>query len=188
MFGYGDMKGWQAVPIVIPSVLLVTIGIIWYFTFHHYKDRPGNQQLTTTMTTTTRPSQPSQDSAVVTSDVNSQARSPVVRLVDIPAPPTKPSKTQQKQFGQVRQMENTLEDCFLTSLCSVKPPDAALKAGRSKESITLTQSGRLAGANRSRSIVSSAKSYGLCNQLNDYRLYNAENALSSVDDSVCGVI
>jgi hypothetical protein len=39
MFGYGEMKGWQAVPIIIPLFLFTSIGTIWYFSFHHFKER-----------------------------------------------------------------------------------------------------------------------------------------------------
>lgn len=49
MFYNGDMKGWQAVPIIIPSFLILSIATIWYFSFHHFKDRPRHQSLTSPM-------------------------------------------------------------------------------------------------------------------------------------------
>jgi hypothetical protein len=81
MLGTGDMKGWQAVPIVIPSFLILSIGTIWYFSFHHFKDRPRQQNLTSPMNSLPR----SENSGnMMTGPPNPDH---LVHLVDIPPVP-----------------------------------------------------------------------------------------------------
>lgn len=82
MFGYGDMKGWQAVPIVIPLFLIVSIATIWYFSFHHFKDRPRYQNFSSPMNSSVQHSRTSEVAMAAP-----QHSDHLVHLVDIPPLP-----------------------------------------------------------------------------------------------------
>jgi hypothetical protein len=97
MFAEVDMKGWQAVPVIIPSFLIISIATIWYFTFHHFKNRPINQNLTSPMNSSSMPSR--------TSDVGMAGlrdSDHLVHLIDIPPLPAMPYSNQRREDSPVR--------------------------------------------------------------------------------------
>lgn len=82
MFGTDEMKGWQAVPIIIPIFLVVSIGTIWYFTFHHFKGRPRYQDLSSPTNSSAQQSRTSQ--VPIDGPRNSDH---LIHLIDIPPLP-----------------------------------------------------------------------------------------------------
>lgn len=90
MFGYDDMKGWQAVPIVIPSFLIISVATIWYFSFHYFKNRPQYQNCTSPIDSSSRRSG--------NSDALAGARPPshLYRFLDVPPVPA-PAYSNERQ-------------------------------------------------------------------------------------------
>jgi hypothetical protein len=82
MYGTGDMKGWQAVPIIIPLFLIVSVATIWYFSFHHFKDRPRYQNFSSPMNSSSRQSRTPE---VVAAGARNSDH--LVHLIDIPPLP-----------------------------------------------------------------------------------------------------
>ena len=112
MFGNGDMKGWQAVPIIIPLFLIISIATIWYFSFHHFKDRPRYQNFSSPMNSLSRHSR---TSPVVMA--GSQNSDHLVHLIDIPPLPATPFSSQRGQGSPVSGMLTTFECSSETQLC-----------------------------------------------------------------------
>ena len=135
MFGYGYMKGWQAVPIIIPLFLFACIGTIWYFSFHHFKDRPRYQDLSSPMNSSSRQSsRHSRSTEVMIS--GPQDSDHLIRLVDIPPLPAA-YRNRRQQDGPVSCM-----NCCLSAhptLTLNQAPNAALGAQRSNDSLNSTQ-------------------------------------------------
>ncbi|KAF7504221.1 hypothetical protein GJ744_002543 [Endocarpon pusillum] len=116
MFGNEYMHGWEAVPIVIPLFLFACIGTIWYFSFHHFKNRPRYQDFSSPMNSLSQQSSRHSSSEVFIS--GPQDSDHLIHLVDIPPLPA--------AYRNRRQQDGPA-------------PNAALRAQRSKETLNSTQ-------------------------------------------------
>lgn len=138
MFGYSYMKGWQAVPIIIPLFLFACIGTIWYFSFHHFKDRPRYQDFSSPMNSSQQSSQlssrHSRSSEVMIA--GPQDSDHLIHLVDIPPLPAA-YRNRGQQGGPVSCMNFCLN--AHPTLTLNQAPNAALRAQRSKDTLNSTQ-------------------------------------------------
>ncbi len=103
MFGGGDMKGWQAVPIIIPLFLIISIATIWYFSFHHFTDRPRYQNFSSPMNSSSRHSRTSE--VFIAGPQNSNH---LVHLIDIPPLPASAFSNARQQGNPVSEMGDQL--------------------------------------------------------------------------------
>jgi hypothetical protein len=105
MFSYGDMKGWQAVPIIIPLFLFASIGTIWYFSVHHFNDRPRLEACSSRVNSSSRNSRSSE--MTMPDPRNSDH---LVHMIDIP--PLPQAYTQLRRYaGPVSMMNITATAC-----------------------------------------------------------------------------
>ncbi len=139
MFGYGYMKGWQAVPIIIPLFLFACIGTIWYFSFHHFKNRPRFQDFSSPMNSSSRQSSLHSSRHSTTSEVmiaGPQDSNHLIHLVDIPPLPAA-YRNRRQQGGPV-----SCVNCCLSAHLTLtwnQAPNAALRAQHSKDSLNSAQ-------------------------------------------------
>jgi hypothetical protein len=90
MYSYGQLKGWQAVPAVIPAFLIISVATIWYFSFHHFKNQSQYMNFTSTINST------SHRSGISDSGTGSRPSNHHSGIIDVPPVPA-PAYTSERQ-------------------------------------------------------------------------------------------
>jgi hypothetical protein len=98
-----EMKGWQAVPIIIPLFLIGSIATIWYFSFHHFNNGPHQQNFSTPMNSSAQQSRISEVGAV-----GLQHSGHLIHLIDIPPLPASARSKKRAEGSTVSPPESVL--------------------------------------------------------------------------------